>query len=174
MRMNLLTFLEARVGSRELAEDVLQTAFVRGIERGHAIRRDESIVAWFYALLSNSLVDAGRRRAAEARALAGFRREVDLHVAIEPEVHRQVCLCVGRLLGTLKLEYGRAVSTVDLQGKPLNELARRERISANAAAVRLHRARRALARRVRAVCGPCADRGCVDCTCPRPGEATRS
>jgi RNA polymerase sigma-70 factor (ECF subfamily) len=75
------------------------------------------------------------------------------------------------LLALLPPEYRRALRTVDIEGKPLRELARRERISSNNASVRLYRARRALARRVRAVCGRCADQQCVDCTCPPAADA---
>jgi hypothetical protein len=44
----------------------------------------------------------------------------------------------------------------------------------NNASVRLHRARQALARRVRAVCGACADRKCADCSCPPPAGGDKS
>ena len=38
-------FLEKRVGSREDAEEILQIAFVKGIERGGGIRDEERAVA---------------------------------------------------------------------------------------------------------------------------------
>ena len=40
-------------------------------------------------------------------------------------------------------------------------------IEPNNAAVRVHRAREALRKRVTASCGPCAEHGYVDCTCAR-------
>ena len=43
-----LSFLEKRVKSRAVAEDILQSAFVRGLERGAELRDEESAVAWFY------------------------------------------------------------------------------------------------------------------------------
>jgi len=64
-----LNFLAARAGSREIAEDLLQAAFVRGLERGGELRDSESAVAWFYRLLCNALIDFYRHRAAERRAL---------------------------------------------------------------------------------------------------------
>jgi RNA polymerase sigma-70 factor (ECF subfamily) len=166
IRSELLAFLETRLGSQQLAEDVLQAAFVRCIEKRATLRRDENIIPWFYALLGNSLVDVGRRRAAEWRVLEVFGREADLHSTPESPLHP--CPCIARLLDQLKPEYRRALRIVDVDGQSVAELARRERISANNASVRLHRARRALARRVRAVCGPCADLKCVDCSCPSP------
>ena len=62
-----LAFLERRVGSRAVAEDILQSAFVRGIEKGDTIRDAESSVAWFYRLLRNAVVDHWRRRGAAGR-----------------------------------------------------------------------------------------------------------
>ena len=41
-----LTFLERRVESRAVAEDILQSAFARGLERGAGVD-DEKVVAWF-------------------------------------------------------------------------------------------------------------------------------
>src|SRR4051794_13893898 len=43
-----LDFLTARVGRREDAEEILQEAFVRGLQKAGEIRDDESAVAWFY------------------------------------------------------------------------------------------------------------------------------
>jgi RNA polymerase sigma-70 factor (ECF subfamily) len=173
IRSELLAYLQTRAGSRQAAEDVLQAAFVRCLEKSAALRDDEKLVAWFYALLGHAIVDLGRRRDAESRALRAFAREFDLHAGSDPDARRKACLCIARLLELLKPDYRRALRTVDVDGEPLSELARRERISANNASVRLHRARRAIARRVRAVCGPCADRQCADCTCEHPPH-TRS
>lgn len=57
-----LGFLERRVGDRALAEDLLQAAYVKGIERGSQIRGEESAVAWFYRLLRNARVCPSGRR----------------------------------------------------------------------------------------------------------------
>ncbi len=64
-----LAFLERRVESRADAEDILQDAFVRGLEKGGQLRDGESAVAWFYRLLRNAVVDHYRRRGAAGRAL---------------------------------------------------------------------------------------------------------
>jgi len=66
-----LAFVERRAGSRAEAEDILQGAFVRGIERSGSIRDRESAVAWFYRLLPNTLVDHYRHSGAESRVFSG-------------------------------------------------------------------------------------------------------
>lgn len=63
-----LAFLEKRVGSREVAEDILQEAFVRGLD-SKSLGSADSATAWFYRALRNATVDHYRRRDAETRAL---------------------------------------------------------------------------------------------------------
>ncbi|MGZ7100373.1 MAG: RNA polymerase sigma factor, partial [Candidatus Angelobacter sp.] len=44
-------------------------------------------------------------------------------------------------------------------------------ITAENAAVRVHRARKALRRQVELPCGTCAEHGCLDCHCQRAGSS---
>lgn len=44
-RQQFLSFLEKRVQSKAAAEDILQAAFVRSLEKGGAVRDQESVVA---------------------------------------------------------------------------------------------------------------------------------
>jgi RNA polymerase sigma factor (sigma-70 family) len=162
-----LRFLEARLPSRAVAEEVLQSAFVRAIERGGALRESESAVAWFYRLLRNALVDQYRSTGSEARALEVEAREAS--GAIEPELRDAVCACMTQLLPTLKPEYAEIVRRVDLEETPVGEVAAALSITPNNATVRLHRARRALKERLERSCGTCATHGCLDCTCGAPG-----
>jgi RNA polymerase sigma-70 factor (ECF subfamily) len=48
-----LAFLANRVGSHAVAEDILQNAYAKAIERGSQLRNEESAVAWFYRILRN-------------------------------------------------------------------------------------------------------------------------
>jgi RNA polymerase sigma-70 factor (ECF subfamily) len=162
----LLRFVERRVGSRAEAEDILQAAFVRGVERAGAVRDDESTTAWFYRVLRNAIVDHYRRRAAAGRAHDAFAQELD--VTTPPaEVNDAVCACVRSLAQTLKPEYASALQRVEVDGVSVQDFAAEAGISPNNAGVRLHRAREALRKRVTATCGTCAEHGCVDCTCAR-------
>ena len=47
-RRAFLAFVERRVGDRVIAEDILQEAFARGLDRIETLRVGESVVAWFY------------------------------------------------------------------------------------------------------------------------------
>jgi RNA polymerase sigma factor (sigma-70 family) len=164
-RKEFLGFLEKRVGSRATAEDILQSAFVRGFERGGEIREQESAVAWFYRLLRNAIIDHYRREASADRAMEGFAREVEGASVPPPDLRDEICRCVSRVLTDLKPEYREALEVVDIGEASPSELANKTGISTNNATVRVHRARQALQKQVRLTCGACAEHGCLDCRC---------
>lgn len=159
-----LAFLERRVGSREVAEDILQEAFTRGLARADTIRDEESTLAWFYRALRNAVIDHYRRDDAKRRGLEGFARELD-PVTAPSETADAVCRCVLSLAETLKPEYAEAIQRIDIDGMAVKDFAERAGISASNAGVRVFRAREALRRQVSRSCGTCAEHGCLDCTC---------
>jgi RNA polymerase sigma factor (sigma-70 family) len=162
-----LAFLERRVGDRDLAEDLLQDAFVRGIDKIGALRQSDSARAWFYRTLRNAIVDASRRRDVADRRLAALRSELDDAAASDTELARIVCACVSRLASTLKPEYSQVLERVEVDGIPVADYAKEVGISESNAGVRAFRARAALRREVERSCGTCAEHGCVDCSCRR-------
>jgi len=168
-----LGFLEKRTGDRALAEDLLQEAFVRGLDRIEALRDDESAVAWFYRSLRNAVVDHHRRRNASERSLAALARELE---TAEPpgELERAICRCVAELADTLKPEYADALRTVEVGGLAVKDYAAERGLSASNAGVRVFRAREALRRQVAAACGTCAEHGCIDCHCARKDGSASS
>src|SRR3569833_1342846 len=74
-RQRFLNFLSARVEDYATAEDILQAAYVKAIERGAQIREQESAVAWFYRILRNAVTDHYRRRGFRAKALEALSSE---------------------------------------------------------------------------------------------------
>ena len=159
-----LRFLERRVGSREEAEDILQDAFGRSLEKLDGVTGDESIVRWFYRVLRNAVIDHYRRKAAAGRAIDAFANEFDEAVP-PPEIQNEICGCVRTLAGTLKPEYAEALRKIDVDGIPVKDFAAAKQISAANAGVRVFRAREALRKQVVRSCGTCAEHGCLDCTC---------
>ena len=104
-RRAFLGFLERRVGDRDLAEDILQDSFAKAVERIDSVRDEGAVVAWFYRLLRNAVVDHSRRVGAAARTLDQYARELD--ALTEPDdAHRdQVCSCVRALVDTLNRHF---------------------------------------------------------------------
>jgi len=168
-----LGFLERRVGRRDLAEELLQEAFTRGMARGRTLRNDESAVAWFYRLLRNVMVDHLRSESAEDRGRAALAREESAAVS-EPdqELVDTICACVSSLVDTLRPDYATAIQRIDLGGESLQSFATGAHITRGNATVRLFRARQALRRRVEQSCGTCATHGCYQCECSAEAHAT--
>lgn len=162
---DFLHFLEKRVESRAVAEDILQSAFVRGMEKASTLRDEESVVAWFYRMLRNAVIDHYRSRESAARVLQDWPEGLDVPGQPVEFVKNEICQCVNSVLAELKPEYREALRTVDIEEQPVTEFAEHAGITANNANVRVHRAREALRKQVRTVCGTCAEHRCVDCTC---------
>jgi len=160
-----LAFLERRVASRSVAEDLLQEAFVRGLGKLDTLRLEESLLAWFYRLLRNAAIDHHRRGQTQSRAFDAFAAEVEGNGNPDTETAAVVCHCVGELAETLKPEYREALRSIEIDGASLADYARRAGISSNNAAVRVFRARQALRREVIRSCNTCAEHGCFDCIC---------
>jgi RNA polymerase sigma-70 factor (ECF subfamily) len=164
-----LSFLERRLGRRDLAEDILQEAFARGLNKLATLRDGEAAVPWFYRTLRNAIIDHHRRRGASDRALALLAEEVEAAEEPSETVRHEVCLCVARLADTLKPEYAEALRRVEVDGVAVKDFAAEQGISAGNAGVRVFRAREALRRQVAVSCGTCAEHGCLNCSCGGEG-----
>jgi len=100
-----------------VAEDILQEAFVRTLDRVNSIRRTDSAVAWFYRVLRNAIADHYRRQEVRDRTLTQVSAEAGGEApAADKELEAVVCACVMDLVDTLKAEYAAAVRRVDLDG----------------------------------------------------------
>lgn len=167
-----LSFLEARAGSRHDAEEILQNAFVRSLQKASEIRDSENAVAWFYRLLRNAIVDHYRSSSASQRSLDAFARQLsESNEHSDPAVERVICECVGELVSVLKPEDADLITRVDLQGANMTSVADLLGITPGNARVRLHRARTALRHEVERTCRTCATHGCLDCTCNTQGTS---
>jgi RNA polymerase sigma factor (sigma-70 family) len=141
-RHQFVHFLQAR-GHHGSAEDILQAAYLRLVERGVSVRDEQKLTRWFYAVLRNAAIDNVR---ATKR-----RRRLDQAAACEQAPEQVTCDKHARLAATLALfddlepGYRDLLDSVYVQGLSINDLALRLGITRNAATVRVHRARRALA-----------------------------
>jgi RNA polymerase sigma-70 factor (ECF subfamily) len=154
------------VGDRAAAEDIVQNAYARMLERGGVPADDADALRWFYRVLRNAAIDYQRRHGAERRGLERFQQEP----AAAPEPKRRLCGCVRTALDTLKPHYQDILRRVEVDGASLAVAAAEAGITSGNAAVRLHRARRLLGERLRGICGSCSLDGCADCDCRGKGE----
>lgn len=170
-RQQFLSFLEKRVESKAAAEDILQAAFVRSLEKGGSVRDEESVVAWFYRVLRNAIIDYYRQRGSAERVSEQFVAHLRDHQEPDELFKGEICQCVTALLENVKPEYREAIQTIDLDDGSLSELAARAGITSNNAAIRVHRAREALRKQVVTACGICATHGCIECHCKPKTES---
>ena len=161
-RARFLSFVRARVHDRAVAEDILQVAYTRALEKSAAVPSDR-LVAWFYRVLRNAIIDQHRRAAADARGRE--RVEQDSTMIQGPPAPRSVCGCVRRALAALKPAYQTILQAVEVGDQSPTRFAQGNGISPGTAAVRLHRARRLLADELRNICGTCTLDACSDCDC---------
>jgi len=161
-----LAFVQKRVGNAALAEEIVQDAFVRSIDKLDSVR--DTAVGWFYRVLRNAIIDHYRRTGAAERRHEAYAKEEQATAYEDEELHRIVCKCVGQLADTLKPEYATALRRVEVDGISVKDYADEAGISSNNAGVRVFRAREALRKQVARACGTCATHGCLDCTCGQP------
>jgi len=155
-----LQYAHRRTGDRALAEDIVQDAFVRSLERGADVC--ESVVGWFFRVVRNAVVDWQRRTAAAERRLDRFAAEVASDVAFDDDT----CFAsdsVMHIVLTLKPEYADALQRIEIDGIAVQDYAAAVGISASNAGVRVFRARKALRKQLARVSAESitAQRGCA-------------
>src|SRR5690606_4139691 len=160
-----LSFLERRLGQRELAEDLLQEAFARALPKVEALRDDEALTAWFDRTLRNAVIDHSRRTEVADRALERFVTELEAHEDPPVLVRDGACRCVLRLVDSMRPNYAQALQRIEVDGISVKDFAAEQGISDNNAAARISRARKALRAQLTVSCGTCAEQDCLDCTC---------
>lgn len=162
---DLLRFLTRRLGTRDEAEEVLSTFYVRSLSRASDIRNLHSLRGWLSRVLATTIADHYRKRTAVRQAEV----EVDeARIASMPDVEEiftTICTCFYRLLPTLRPEYADVLRRVDLQGKSREKVAASLGTTVNNLTVRLHRARSALRRRLQQTCLTCPIHGFFRCRC---------
>ena len=162
-RPAFVAFVSQKLRSRDAAEELVQEAFAKAVAHVAELRSSETARGWFYGILRNAIVDYHRRSTVADTAHQRIAHEWP--TTTSPEDATTSCGCIGGAIEELKSEYREAIAHVVVSEEPLASFAARENLSNNTAAVRVHRARKALAKKVHATCGACAGEGCRDCTC---------
>jgi RNA polymerase sigma factor (sigma-70 family) len=162
-------FLRKRLSNETIVEDVFQQCLLRAVERQHSVKNQDSVVAWFYQILRNAIIDYYRAKAADDSRHEAFEKEAEvLHQQDVPSldaVKATICACLEEVVGTLRPSYGELIRRIDLGSESPAEVAKALHISTSNARVRLHRARQALRNGLQESCGVCTKHGCLNCTC---------
>lgn len=158
----LRRFVAARIGASEV-EDVLQLAALRAIERSASLEDPERVRAWLFTIHRNLITDTLRQQARRERLADRLSEEEEPSPDVDP------CDCSTVQAARLRPSYGSVLSLVDSGGATLQEAAETLGITVNNAAVRLHRARKALREAMREHCGVESAADCLDCRCVMDG-----
>ena len=161
-RARFVSFVRSQTGDRAAAEDIVQGALAQLVAEPRDLT-GQDLLRWFYRVLRNAIVDRHRRRAAESRGVE--RWQTDPTTKPQVEAPRRVCGCVNAALKGLPAKSRAILEAIELGGMTPAAYAKAEGISAGNSSVRLHRARRLLADRLKGICGTCTLDGCSDCDC---------
>jgi RNA polymerase sigma-70 factor (ECF subfamily) len=154
-RSRHLRYLRNRLPSVEDAEDALQDATIKFLQSGEALASVQHPDAWVGVSLRRIVVDRYRRAAVQRRLADAIAVEPVNAASDDDDELVMPMECVKAAVETLHSDYAAVLRQVYLEEKPLKTVAAQLDVTANNAAVRLHRARGALREIMRSRCKAC-------------------
>ncbi|KUO65412.1 MAG: RNA polymerase subunit sigma-24 [Alphaproteobacteria bacterium BRH_c36] len=165
IQQDLLRILTRRLGNQDEAADVLHDFYVKVLARMGDVKDTEKLRGWMRRVLETTLIDYYRAQGKKRRG------EAELKL-LEPEskgsetldeLDLAICMCLYKLLPTLKSEYAEVLWRADLMGETRKEISAKLGLSPSNLRVRLHRARQALKQRLQETCQVCPIHGFLSC-----------
>ena len=157
-RPRQLRFLRSRLPTPEDAEDAWQDASIRFLQHAQTLAAADHPQAWMGVSLRRLVVDRYRRAAVQRRTAEALAAqpcpETDPQPEAEPDLQAPAD-CLKTALAALKPDYRDLIDRTYLHETPLKDVARDLDLTANNAAVRLHRARAALRTHMASACAAC-------------------
>lgn len=173
VHQDMMRFLTLRLGNEDEAADVLHDFYVKVLTRMGEIRKTEKFRAWMRRVLETTLVDYYRAQGKRRRSETDYRylESVRLTGEGKDDLDLIVCMCLYKLLPTLKPDYADILWRADLIGESRESIAAALGIAESNLRVRLHRARQALRQRLEETCRTCPIHGYLDCDCDYGDQA---
>ncbi|MEC5413918.1 MULTISPECIES: RNA polymerase sigma factor [unclassified Aurantimonas] len=156
IHQDLLRFLTRRLGNADEAADVLHDFYVKVLTRFGDVRETEKLRAWMRRVLETTLIDHYRAQGKKRQSESDYRIEESVRLDGEgrDDLDFIVCMCLYKLLPTLKADYADVLWRADLIGESRESIAAGLGITESNLRVRLHRARQALRQRLKRPAGP--------------------
>jgi len=154
-RAGQIRFLRGRLPSLEEAEDAWQDASIKFLQHAKALEGAERPEAWMAVSLRRMVVDRYRRAAVRRRLAESLAVEPVADAPSDEDDLVAPAECLKGLLAGLKPDYAQILQHTYLEERPLKHAAEGLGLTANNAAVRLHRARGALRQAMHAKCQTC-------------------
>lgn len=167
IQQDFFRFLARRLGNEDEAADVLHDFYVKVLTRVGDVRDTEKLRAWMRRVLETSLIDYYRAQGKKRQTDAEYHylESVLLTGEAKSDLDLFVCMCLYKLLPTLKSEYAEILWRADLIGESRQSIAGTLGITESNFRVRLHRARQTLRQRLEETCRTCPIHGYLDCEC---------
>lgn len=166
-REDLLRFIARRISNAQDAEEILQRFILKALDRAGDLRDIVSVRGWLSKVLASTIADHLRRvRRVRRREVALDETALSVPVP-DPEIEQAICACLYKLLPTLVSAHAQVIWRIDILGDRREDIAKEFGVSPNNLAVRLHRARMALKKRLQEMCPSCRVEGFFDCGCER-------
>jgi RNA polymerase sigma-70 factor, ECF subfamily len=132
------------LGHREDAEDVVQDAFLRALERIGTLQRDRPFRPWFYRVVVNQALNFRRARSVRATEPLPEQRQATTPSPAAAAEHAALRDRVHTALAALPERQRTIVQLAELEGMNSREIAEILEVSAGTVRWHLHEARRAL------------------------------
>lgn len=159
-RPRQMRFLRSRLPSQQDAEDAWQDAAIKFLQHAESLGAAVRPQAWMGVTLRRLVVDRYRRAAVRRRTLDALAVQPAPDAADTDEDLVAPSDCLKAALRELKSEYRQILAETYLDERPLKAVAHHLELTANNAAVRLHRARNALRQVMAEKCQSCALADC--------------
>ena len=119
----LLAVVQERVGSRSLAEGILQDVSAHQGDELDSTSDDESAVAWFLRVLRTTVLDYQRRHEVTTHGLAVFAADLGEVSETAVELHRVVNQTIAKLAEDLEPMYAKALQRIEIDGLAVEDYA---------------------------------------------------
>lgn len=138
-------------GIRDTAEEIYQEALTKAFVNIGKFKGESSFSTWIWMIIKNSYIDflAENRKHVSLEDIEGFEPSSDIPAELEL-IKEDRAKMLRKLISELPLPYCEVITLIDLQEMDHSEAADLLRIDKNLLKVRLHRARNALEKMIRA------------------------
>ncbi len=136
----LLGFINSKVSTKELAEDILQEVFIKIHQNVNTIRDDQKISSWIYQITRNTIIDYYRKRKLNTTEL-----NIESNLVDEGEASASnISNCLKPFIHRLPEKYKEVLLETTYQNVSQKDFAEKHNLSYSAAKSRVQRARREL------------------------------
>ena len=181
MSQQLYGFFRRRVHDDQLAQDLVQDAFLRIHNNIDTVQDQERFVAWVYRVATSTLADHFRKGSVSKEILTDGTTNDIMLADDQPQAHseqnynEEVAGWLQRMVHSLPLTYRTAVEMAELEGLTQREVSDRLGISLSGAKSRVQRGREKLKEQLLKCCHIEFDRrGNVTDYQPRTGSRCRT